>query len=35
MVVIKYKKLKIGLMICEDMWTDKIAKRLIKKEKEI
>ncbi len=28
---IKYKKLKIGLMICEDMWTDKIAKRLIKK----
>ena len=27
---IKLKKLKIGLMICEDMWTDRIAKRLIK-----
>ena len=27
---IKLKKLKIGLMICEDMWTDRIAKRLTK-----
>ena len=32
---IKYKKLKIGLMICEDMWTDKIAKRLIKKKVDL
>ncbi len=27
---INFKKLKIGLMICEDMWTDKVAKTLIK-----
>ena len=26
---IKLKKLRIGLMICEDMWTNKIAKSLI------
>ena len=27
---IKFKKLKIGLMICEDMWTEEVAKSLIK-----
>ena len=32
---INYKKLKIGLMICEDMWTAKIAKRLNKQKANI
>ena len=32
---IKFKKIKIGLMICEDMWTDRIAKRLIKNKVDL
>ena len=32
---IKFKKIKIGLMICEDMWTEKIARSLIKDKVDI
>ena len=28
---IKFKKIKIGLMICEDMWTEKIARKSYKR----
>ena len=32
---IRLKKLKIGLMICEDMWTDEVAKSLIKDKADL
>ena len=32
---IKFKGKKLGLMICEDMWTNKIAKRLLKDKADL
>ena len=32
---VTYKELKIGLMICEDMWTENIARRLLKNKADL